>query len=216
MPSHAITYHHVPSHAITCITYHHICTTYHHVNHHMPSHAITCHRMPLLLPSHATVIAITCDYIRSHIITCHHMSSHAITCQHMPPHAIRFPNMPLLKHTTTKLASNFKQWWCKRIICTIPKYLNYLLIINYLVINYDLIIKFIIFSFTENFPLQTKHISPKNDRKPWITPGILISTRTKQRLERKARYRPDRFLTLYRRYRNLLSKLTQTTRLLLS
>ena len=77
---------------------------------------------------------------------------------------------------------------------------------------YELFQSALISSFNEHSPLQTKNISSKNDRKPWITPGILISIRTKQRLVRKSRNQLDQFLTLYRRYRNLLTKLTRTTR----
>ena len=78
--------------------------------------------------------------------------------------------------------------------------------------SYELFQSTFLSHFNEHFPLQTKKISCKNDRKPWITPAILISIRTKRRLERKARNRPDQFLTIYRRYRNLLTKLTRTTR----
>ena len=48
--------------------------------------------------------------------------------------------------------------------------------------------------------------------KPWITPGILAAIRRKLRLEKKARRNPNRFLTQYRRHRNLLTKVTRTAR----
>ena len=39
--------------------------------------------------------------------------------------------------------------------------------------------------FNDHFPLQTKDIYNKADRKPWITPGILTSICAKRRLEKK-------------------------------
>ena len=68
------------------------------------------------------------------------------------------------------------------------------------------------FHLNQYFPLQMKIISSKNIRKPWITPLILMSIHSKQRVETKARNRLDQFITLYWRYRNLLTKLTRTTR----
>ena len=50
---------------------------------------------------------------------------------------------------------------------------------------------------TFNFRLNY-NISSKNDQKPWLTHcRALISILTKQHLERKARNRPDQFITLY-------------------
>ena len=40
--------------------------------------------------------------------------------------------------------------------------------------------------FDDHFPLQTKNIDNKADRKPWITPGILTSIRAKRPLEKKS------------------------------
>ena len=39
--------------------------------------------------------------------------------------------------------------------------------------------------FNKHFPLQTKNMYNKADRKPWITSGILTSIRAKRRLEKK-------------------------------
>ena len=39
--------------------------------------------------------------------------------------------------------------------------------------------------FNDHFPLQTKNVYNKADRKPWITPGILTYIRAKRRLEKK-------------------------------
>ena len=63
------------------------------------------------------------------------------------------------------------------------------------------------------FHFRLKNISSKYNRKPWITPGILISIRVKQRLEKKARNRPDQFLTNCTDVSETssLTKLTQTT-----
>ena len=66
--------------------------------------------------------------------------------------------------------------------------------------------------FNDHFPLQTKNIYNKADRKPWITQGILTSIRTKRRFEKKARSNPDQYLTIYRRHNNLLKKVTRATR----
>ena len=66
--------------------------------------------------------------------------------------------------------------------------------------------------FNDHFPLQTKNIYSTADRKQWITPGILTSIRAKQRLEKKARSNPDRFLTINKRHKNLLTKVTRATR----
>ena len=39
--------------------------------------------------------------------------------------------------------------------------------------------------FNDHFPLQTKNVYNKADRKPWVTPGILTFIRAKRRLEKK-------------------------------
>ena len=36
--------------------------------------------------------------------------------------------------------------------------------------------------FNEHFPLQTRNVYNKEDRKPWITTGILTSIRAKVRI----------------------------------
>ena len=66
--------------------------------------------------------------------------------------------------------------------------------------------------FNNHIPLQIKNIYNKADREPWITPEILTSIRAKRRLEKKARSNPDRFLTIYRRHKNLLTNFTRATR----
>ena len=77
--------------------------------------------------------------------------------------------------------------------------------------SYELFQSTLLFLFNNHFPLQTKNIYNKADRKPWITPGILTSIRAKRRLEKKARSNPDRYLTIYRRHKNL-TKVTRATR----
>ena len=64
----------------------------------------------------------------------------------------------------------------------------------------------------DRFPLQTKSIYNKADRKPRITPGTLTSIHAKRRLEKKVRSNPDRYLTIYRRHKNLLTEVTRATR----
>ena len=66
--------------------------------------------------------------------------------------------------------------------------------------------------FNEHFPIQTKNIFSGGKSKPWITPGVLAAIRRKRRLEKKARQNPERFLTEYRRHRNLLTKVNLTAR----
>ena len=39
--------------------------------------------------------------------------------------------------------------------------------------------------FNDHFPLQTKNVYNKANRKPWISPGILTSIHAKRRLEKK-------------------------------
>ena len=62
------------------------------------------------------------------------------------------------------------------------------------------------------FPIQTKNIYNCGISKPWITPGILAAIRRKRSLEKKICENPERFLTEYPRYRNLLTKVTRTAR----
>ena len=83
--------------------------------------------------------------------------------------------------------------------------LNWLAILNNDDANkwYELFQSTSISFFNEHFPLQTKNISSKNNWKPRITPGIVISIHTKQRPYLNL------FRTLYRHYRNL-TKFTQT------
>ena len=69
--------------------------------------------------------------------------------------------------------------------------------------------KVLCYLFSMIFPLQTKNIYNKADRKPWITAGILTSIRAKRRLEKKARSNPDRYLTIYWRRKNFLIKVTR-------
>ena len=66
--------------------------------------------------------------------------------------------------------------------------------------------------FNDHCPLQTKNVYNKADREPWITPGVLTCIRAKRRLEKKARSNPDRYLTIYRSHKNLLTKVTRATR----
>ena len=51
--------------------------------------------------------------------------------------------------------------------------------------SYELFRSTLLSIFNDHFPLQTKDVYNKADRKPWITPGILTSIRAKQRLEKK-------------------------------
>ena len=77
---------------------------------------------------------------------------------------------------------------------------------------YELFQSTLLSIFNDHFPLQNKNVYNKADRKPWITPGILTSIRAKRRLEKKARSNPDRYLTIYQRHENLLTKVTRATR----
>ena len=78
--------------------------------------------------------------------------------------------------------------------------------------SYELFQSTLLSLFNDHFPLQTKNIYNKVDRKQWITPGILTSILAKRRLEKKARSNPYRYLTIYWRHKNLLTKVTRTTR----
>ena len=51
--------------------------------------------------------------------------------------------------------------------------------------SYELFQSTLLSLFNDHFPLQTKTMYNKADRKPWITPGILTSFRAKRRLEKK-------------------------------
>ena len=75
--------------------------------------------------------------------------------------------------------------------------------------NYFKVPCYLFLMITFLFRLKTYN---KADRKPWITPGILTSIRAKRRLEKKARSNPDRYLTISRRHKNLLTKVTRATR----
>ena len=78
--------------------------------------------------------------------------------------------------------------------------------------SYELFQSTLLYLFNDHFPLQTKNVYNKADREPWITPGILTSIRAKRCLETKARSNPDRYLTIYRRHKNLFTKVTRATR----
>ena len=78
--------------------------------------------------------------------------------------------------------------------------------------SYELFQSTLLSLFNNHFPLQTKNIYNKADRNPWITPGILTSIRAKRRLEKKLQSNPERYLTIYRRHKNLLTKVTCATR----
>ena len=51
--------------------------------------------------------------------------------------------------------------------------------------SYELCQSTLLSIFNDHFPLQTKNVYNKADRKPWITPEILTSIRAKRRLEKK-------------------------------
>ena len=78
--------------------------------------------------------------------------------------------------------------------------------------SYELFQSTLLSLFNDHFPLQTKNIYNKADRNPLITPGILTSIRAKRRLEKKVQSNPGRYLTIYRRHNNLLTKVTCATR----
>ena len=77
--------------------------------------------------------------------------------------------------------------------------------------SYQLFQSTLLSLFNDHFPLTTKNTYNKADRKPRITPGILTSIRAKRRLEKETRSNPDRYLTIYRRHKNLLTKVTRAT-----
>ena len=78
--------------------------------------------------------------------------------------------------------------------------------------NSKIVDETILFVFNGHLPIHTKNISNCGKSKPCITPGILAAICRKRRLEKKARENPERFLTEYRRDRNLLTKVTRTAR----
>ena len=78
--------------------------------------------------------------------------------------------------------------------------------------SYELFQSTLLSIFNDHFPLQTKNVYNKADRKPCFFPGTLTSIRAKRRFEKKARSNPDRYLTIYRRHKNLLTKVTRATR----
>ena len=78
--------------------------------------------------------------------------------------------------------------------------------------SYELFQSTLLSIFNDHFPLQTKNVYNKADRKPYITIGMLTFIRTKRRLEKKERSNPNRYLTIYRRHENLLTKVTRATR----
>ena len=78
--------------------------------------------------------------------------------------------------------------------------------------SYELFQSTLLSIFNDHFRLQTKNVYNKADRKPWITIGILTFIHANRRLEKKARSNPDRYLTVYRRHENLLTKVTRATR----
>ena len=78
--------------------------------------------------------------------------------------------------------------------------------------SYELFQSTLLSIFNDHFPLQTKNVYDKADRKPWITTGILTSIRAKRRLEKKAQSNPDQYLIIYPRHKNLLTKVTRATR----
>ena len=53
--------------------------------------------------------------------------------------------------------------------------------------SYELFQSTLISLFNYHFPLQTKNINNKADRKPWITPGILTYILAKRRREKSTK-----------------------------
>ena len=51
--------------------------------------------------------------------------------------------------------------------------------------SYELFQSTLPYLFNDDFPLQTKNIYNKADRKPWIMAGISTSIRAKRRIEKK-------------------------------
>ena len=51
--------------------------------------------------------------------------------------------------------------------------------------SYELFQSTLLSIFNDHFPLKTKNVYNKADRKPWITSGILTSIRAKRRVEKK-------------------------------
>ena len=78
---------------------------------------------------------------------------------------------------------------------------------------YELFQSTLLSLFNYHFPLQTKtYIIKQTVNHGLPTPGILTSIRAKRRLEKKAQSNPERYLTIYRRDKNLLTKVTRATR----
>ena len=61
--------------------------------------------------------------------------------------------------------------------------------------------------FNECYPVRTKRISLNKNKNPWITPGLMESIRTKNKLYKKYVKRPITFGDQYRLYRNTLTRL---------
>ena len=79
-------------------------------------------------------------------------------------------------------------------------------------VAYDLLKSTLLTVFNENFPITTKSISSCGKSRPWNTSLTLAVIHRKRRLEKQARQNLERFLTEYRRHRNLLTKVTRTAR----
>ena len=65
------------------------------------------------------------------------------------------------------------------------------------------------FLFNGHFTLQTINVYNKADCKPWITCGILTSIRAKRRREKNPRSNTDRYLNIYLRHKNLITKVSR-------
>ena len=66
--------------------------------------------------------------------------------------------------------------------------------------------------FNECYPLVTRTISKVTKKKPWLTPGIIQSIKTKNKLYKKFVKKPITYGHAYRQYRNNLTKIIKASK----
>jgi len=66
--------------------------------------------------------------------------------------------------------------------------------------------------FEVHFPLITKELRHKQAKNPWMTPGLLVSQKEKDRLYRRFKRHPITHKEEYNQYRNAFTKLTTVAR----
>ena len=66
--------------------------------------------------------------------------------------------------------------------------------------------------FEEHFPLVTKELSHKQAKNPWMTPGLLVSQKEKDRLFRRYKRHSITRRDEFKQYKNAFTKLTNIAR----